>query len=135
MRITIETGLPELGIGSPKRQGGKPNRLQQRRDVIHQPVQIAADPIPFEQGEFFAMQWTAFFVAIRMADLIDIATAGREQPLHRKFRGGLQEARVAVAVRDLETAQRGIRAATVRERRRLYFEGTGRRKIRADRLQ
>lgn len=135
MRVTIETGLPKLRIRSPKRQAGKPNRLQQRRHVVHQPVLIAAEPIPFEQGEFFLMQRAAFFVTVRMTDLIDIAAAGREQPLHRKFRGGLQEAQAAVTVRDLETAQCRIRAAEVRECRRLHFERTGRRKIRADRMQ
>jgi hypothetical protein len=55
-------------------------------DLAHQRGIVEIQPIPFDQREFRVVPAAALAVAKHLADLVDIAAARGQQPLHRMFR-------------------------------------------------
>ena len=60
--------------------------LQQPFDIVHQPVVIDIQPVPFHHGELRAVYPSSFVVAEYFADLEDVPGASGQQALHMIFR-------------------------------------------------
>ena len=84
------------GVARPvaKPQGDSPGRArrqpQHHRAILHQHSIILPDAIPFQHGEFRAVQRPALAVAPDMGKRRDLRLARCQQLFHRKFRRGVQ---------------------------------------------
>ena len=72
--------------------GGVDLQREAAGDVADDVLQREAEAIPLQQRELAVVQPAAFAGAEHLAQLVDIAAACREQPLHRVFRRGVQVA-------------------------------------------
>src|SRR5438045_9005403 len=123
------------------RGGRAEEQPHERLDLVHERRQRETDAVPLYEREFGVVQPPALGAAHHVTDLVDVATAGGEQPLHGVLGRGMQVGRrtpklhggahdVHVAHRrsdddggvDLEDAAAGKGLAAAREERRAPLE-------------
>ncbi len=123
------------------RAGRAEEQPHERLHLVHERRQRETDAVPLYEREFGVVQPSALGAAHHVTDLVDVATAGGEQPLHGVLGRGMQVGRrtpklhggahdVHVAHRridddggvDLEHAAGGKELARAREERRAPLE-------------
>lgn len=90
--VGIDPQLPlkQGAVAEPLRPKVGQRQSHQRLNLIHQLRGGKAWAIPFQHGELGVVARTPLPVAKHLAQLVDGATAGGEQPFHGVFRRGLQ---------------------------------------------
>jgi hypothetical protein len=100
--VRVDSGVPLQGrrVAQPFRRRelmGRQEAADQRLDLGHQSRIIEPQTVPLDESELRIVPAAALSIAKHLADLVDIAEAGRQQPLHGVFRRGAEIRRCAHA--------------------------------------